>query len=112
MHKMTLNKLLRLQNKDLKKITESLRLEKTSKITKSDPSPCPLTMSLSATSPHFLSTSRDNDSTTSLSVPMHHSSFGEEIFLSIQPKAVASCARGEVSFFGLIHLLCAKWHNF
>ena len=50
-------------------ITGSLRLEKTSKITKSMPNPfppCPLPTSLSATSPQFWNTSRDGDSTTSL----------------------------------------------
>jgi len=42
----------------------SLRLEKVSKIIKSNPSPlCPLTTSLSATSPRSLNTSRDGDST-------------------------------------------------
>ena len=49
--------------------TEPLRLEKTSKATKSTPNPLPpwpLTMSLSATSQWFLNTSRDSDSTTSL----------------------------------------------
>ena len=51
------------------RIIELLRLEKTSQVTKSKPNPappCPLTMSLSATSPHSLNTSRDGDSTMSL----------------------------------------------
>ena len=51
------------------RITELSLLEKTSKIPKSNlyPSPpCPLTMSLHATSPCSLNTSRDSDSTTSL----------------------------------------------
>ena len=51
------------------RIIVSLRLEKMSRIitsnSKSSP-PCPLTTSLSATSPWFRNTSRDGDSTTSL----------------------------------------------
>ena len=46
-----------------------IRLKKTTKITKSNHqliTPCPLTTSLSATSPRFLNTSRDSDSITSL----------------------------------------------
>jgi len=51
------------------RIIKSLWLEKPSKITKSNlnPSPShPLTMSLSATSPHFFNIPRSCDSTTSL----------------------------------------------
>ena len=51
------------------RIIESRRLEKTTKIIKSncEPiTPCPLTMSLSATSTRFSNTFRDGDSTTSL----------------------------------------------
>jgi len=51
----------------VQRITESLRLEKTSRITKSNSrpsSPCPLPTSLNATTPWFLNTSRDSDSTT------------------------------------------------
>ena len=49
------------------RITGSLRLEKITEIPKSNPSPPgPLTISYSATSPCFLNTSRDGDSTTSL----------------------------------------------
>jgi len=40
-------------------------------------------MSLSATDPHFLNTSRDSDSTTSL-VPMLEHFFGEETFRNTQ----------------------------
>jgi len=54
------------------RITESLRLEKTSKIPKHNPSPpLPLTISLSAPSPWFLDTTRDGDSTTSLGSLCH-----------------------------------------
>jgi len=54
------------------RITESLQLEKTSKIIQPNaPLPCLLTTSLSATSPWFLSTSRDGDSTTSLGSLCH-----------------------------------------
>ena len=52
-----------------RRITESLRLEKTSKILYPNHHPitsCPLPMSLSATSTWFLNTSRDGDSTTLL----------------------------------------------
>jgi len=48
---------------------ESLRLEKSTEIVTSNGQampPCPLTTSLSATSPWFLNTSRDGDCTTSL----------------------------------------------
>ena len=48
---------------------ESLRVEKTSKIPKSNPSPpspCPLTMSLSTPSALYLNICRDGDTTTSL----------------------------------------------
>ena len=49
------------------RIAESLRLEKISKIICPTISPpCPLTTSLSATSPQSLNISRDGDSTTSL----------------------------------------------
>ena len=51
------------------RITESLRLEKNSKIIQSNhhpTTPCPLTTSLSATSTQFLNTSRDSDATMSL----------------------------------------------
>ena len=51
------------------RITESLRLENTTKIISSSPNPsapCPLTTSLSATSPWFLNTSRNSDCTTSM----------------------------------------------
>ena len=52
------------------RITESLSLEKIYKVIKSNRQPittCPLSVSLSASSPRFLKTSRDIDSTTSLS---------------------------------------------
>ena len=70
-------------------VTESLRLEKTSKITQSNPSPpptCPLTTSLSATSPHFLSTSRDGDPTASLDslhqcITTHHRFANKRVFI-------------------------------
>jgi len=46
----------------------SLRLEQNPEITRSNPDPShPLTMSLSATSPHSLHISRDGDPTASLS---------------------------------------------
>ena len=51
------------------RIIESLRLEKTAKITQFSPNPphpCQLTTSLSATSPWLLNTSRDSDPTASL----------------------------------------------
>jgi len=49
------------------RMVESLRLEKASEIIQSNPTPpCPLTTSLSATSPCSLNTSRDGDPTTSL----------------------------------------------
>ena len=46
-------------------IIKHLRLEKTTEIITNPPPPCLLTISLSATSTHFLDTSRDGDSTTS-----------------------------------------------
>jgi len=47
-------------------MTESLRLEKTSKIISTNHQLlCPQTMSFSATFPYFLNTSKDDDSTTS-----------------------------------------------
>ena len=58
-----------LSSHSFQSITESLRLEKTSKTTRSNPNPpppCPLTASLGAPSLQYLSTSRDGDSTTSL----------------------------------------------
>jgi len=57
-------------------IIESLRLEKTSRITKSNHHPIP-TVSLSAASLWFWITSGDGD--PGQSVPLHHYSFGEEI---------------------------------
>ena len=51
------------------RISESLRLEKTSKITKSNHQPIPTT-SLGATSPRSFNTSVDGDSTTSLGSSM------------------------------------------
>ena len=54
---------------------ESLRLEKTTRIIKSNHQPIttiPSTVSLSATSTHFLNTSWDGDSTTSLSNPLQY----------------------------------------
>ena len=50
------------------RITESLRLEKTShpQVQPQPTPPCPLTTALSATSPWLYNTSRDGDSTTSL----------------------------------------------
>jgi len=85
-----------------KGIIESLRVEETSKITRSSHQPippCPLTTSLSATSPQFLNTSRHGDPTTSLAaVPIPHYTFWEEVFHNLQPqpriahcKAVTSC---------------------
>ena len=66
------------------RITESLRLEKSSQITKSNPSP-PLLTSLSATSPLFWNTSKDGDPTSPwAAVPLHHHSLGEEILPDIQ----------------------------
>jgi len=60
-------------------VIESLRLEKTSKITNFNPSPippCPLTTSLSATSPQFWNTPRDGDSPAPWAAePLHHCSF-------------------------------------
>jgi len=56
------------------RIIESLKLEKTAKIPKFNPSPsslCPLTTSLSATSPCYWNTSRDSDTTTSLGSLCH-----------------------------------------
>ena len=50
--------------KSQSRITESLRSKKTSEITR--PSLCPLTTSVSATSPQFWNTPRDGDPTTSL----------------------------------------------
>ena len=77
--------------------TESLRLEKTSKISKPKPNP-PLPTSLRATSSWFWNTSRDGDPTVPLAaVPIHHS-FGEEIHPNNHPelpqvliKAITSC---------------------
>jgi len=48
---------------------ESQRLQKATKIIQSPSSPCPLPTSLSAIATRFLKTSRDGDSTTSLSSP-------------------------------------------
>ena len=68
----------------LHRIIVSLRLEKTSKINKSKPSlPCPLIVSLSASSPHSLNTSRDGDFTTSLGSLFQCHSFCEEFFFLI-----------------------------
>jgi len=56
------------------RIIESLRLEKTSKAIQSNSNqspPCPLTTSLSATSPQLLNTPRDGDCTTSLGSLCH-----------------------------------------
>ena len=69
---------------------QSLRLEKTSEIPKSNhsrPSPCPLAVSLSATSPCSLNPSRDGESPTSLSSPCQ--CLGEEMFPNIQPELEA-----------------------
>jgi len=77
-----------LQTRRVHRITESLRLEKTSKLSKSNPKPpplCPLITSLSTTSPWLWNTSRDGDSTTCLSSPVLFFS-GEEICAIIQPE--------------------------
>ena len=48
--------------------------------------PCPLTASLSASSPRFWNSSRDDDPPLpDQSVPLHHCSFGGGIFPNIQP---------------------------
>ena len=83
------------------RITESLRLEKTSKIIWSvKPSPpCPLTMSLSITTTHFLNTYRKwHHYLPGQPVPMHYHSFWEQFFsnnlpesLLAQLKAITSC---------------------
>ena len=51
--------------KQAQAMIQAIVAERTSKITQSNP-PCPLPMSLSATSPQFWNTSRDSDPTTSL----------------------------------------------
>jgi len=70
-------------------IIESLRLEKTSKIIKSNPHPlCPQTVSYSATSTRFLNTSREGDYHPLPGKPIlvPHYSFWEGAFLNIQPE--------------------------
>lgn len=67
---------------------ESLRSEKTCKIIISNPNPsplCPLTVSLSATSPCFLNTSRNGNSHHFHGQPVStlHPSFWEEIFSEV-----------------------------
>ena len=94
------------------RIMGSLRSEKTSKIPKSNPSPlplCPLPMSPRATSPPSWNTPRDADPTAPwAAVPLHHRSFGEEIFPNTQPEhnfilkhlkkdSLLLCLWGEVS---------------
>ena len=80
------------------RITESYRLEGSSgdHLVHPDnsPTPCPLTMPLSTTSPQFLNTSRDGDSTTSLGSLCH-----------------CSTALSEKKFF-LISNLNLHWRNF
>lgn len=75
------------QEKD-HRITESLRLTKTSKIIKLHPHPSPpwpLIMSPGITSPRFLYSSRNGDSTTPrAAVPLHLCSLEEDIFPNIQ----------------------------
>ena len=76
------------KNLSRKEIVESLRLEKTSQITKPNPTPpCPLPTSLSATSPRLWDTSRDGDPTTPCAtVPLPHRSLGEGIVPNSQPE--------------------------
>ena len=76
-------------------VIESLMLEKTTKITQSNPSPpspCPLPTSLSATSPDWTPPWTVTPSPPWAAVPLQHCSFGEEIVPNIQPEPpLAQC---------------------
>ena len=77
------------------RIRESLRLEKTSKITKSNPNPpppCPPTTSLSAISLWFLKTYRDGDSTTSLGSLCYCTTALEKFFFLISDLNLSWCS--------------------
>ena len=74
---------------------ELYMLEKTTKMIQSNPNPsppCPLTTSLSATSPWFLNTSRDGDCTTSLGSLCHCSTALFEKRLLISNLILPACS--------------------
>ena len=90
----------------------SVRLERTTRITKSNHSPCtpcPLTTSVSATPIHVLNTSRDGDSTTSLCSLCHCLTALSEkkwFLISNLKLACATLAKACYSYRQKIHLPC------
>jgi len=80
------------------RVIESLRLEKTTKLSSPTINPSPLTMSLSTTSPQFLSTSRDDDSTACITFCISSSQSSEisEATQSCQVPMWCWCLEGAV----------------